>query len=50
MPDRGAKYADKKIAYIDRKLRQTYKTAQIELTKKLNDFNRTFCSKRRYTI
>lgn len=42
MPDRGAKYADKKISEIDRKLRQTYKQAQTELTRKLKDFNKRF--------
>lgn len=45
MPDRGAKYADKKIAYIDRKLRQTYKTAEVELSRKLNAFNKKFAAK-----
>ena len=45
MPDRGAKYADKKISEIDRRLRQTYKQAQKELKKKLADFNRRFAAK-----
>ena len=42
MPDRGAKYADKKLSQIDRELRKTYKTAQTELSKKLRDFDRQY--------
>lgn len=39
MADRGAKYADKRLSTVDRDLRAIYKRAQVELAKKLADFN-----------
>lgn len=44
MPDYGARYADKKISEVNRELRRTYRTAQVELKKKLADFEKRFAA------
>lgn len=40
MPDYADRYTDRKISDVDKRLRQTYRTAQKELKAKLDDFNR----------
>jgi SPP1 gp7 family putative phage head morphogenesis protein len=45
MYDYGAKYTDKAISQVDKELRRTYRQAQIELRKKLTDFNRRYAAK-----
>ena len=40
--DYGERYADKKISAVNRELRNTYRTAQAELKKKLADFEKRF--------
>ena len=45
MPDYADRYTDRKISEVDKRLRQTYRTAQKELKKKLADFNRRSAAK-----
>lgn len=45
MSDRGERYTDKRISQIDKRLQQTYRTAQRELEHKLKDFKQKFAAK-----